>query len=196
MTGAASTAGGGQDRTRLGYFLGPHGVKGGVKVFVLGDQTQLAALERVYVEKRGWLKVRRAEMLAPGVALHLAGVVTREGAEDLRGLNVYAADADLPEPEDGVYYYHELRGLTLSGPAGEVLGEVVDVVDAGHQDLLVVRHAAGDAFVPLQAPYVTVNLNGKRRPASLALTADAPAGLLDPDEADDTDGAGGAGRAE
>ena len=175
------------ERTRLGYVLGPHGVKGGVKVFVLGDQRQFAGLDRVYVEKRGWLRVRRAEMLAPGVVLHLAGVTTPEGAGDLRGLNVFAADDELPVPEDGVYYYHELRGLTLSGPAGEVLAEVTDVLDGGHQDLLVVRRASdqGEAFVPLQAPYVVVNLDGKRRPLSLTLTEDAPSGLLDLSEAEE-----------
>lgn len=175
------------ERTRLGYVLGPHGVKGGVKVFVLGDQRQFAALDRVYVEKRGWLRVRRAEMLAPGVVLHLAGVMTPEGAGDLRGLNVFAADDELPVPEDGVYYYHELRGLTLSGPAGEVLAKVTDVLDGGHQDLLVVRRASdqGEAFVPLQAPYVVVNLDGKRRPLSLTLTEDAPGGLLDLSEAEE-----------
>ena len=178
MTGGVT---GGQDRTRLGYFLGPHGVKGGVKVYVLGDQEQFRALKRVFVEGRGWLRVARLEMLAPGVALHLAGVTSREAAEELRGLNVFAADDELPEPEEGVYYYHELRGLTLHGAGGEVLGEVVDVEDGGHQDLLVVRHGGGESFVPLQAPYVLVNLNDRRRPASLALSADAPAGLLEAD---------------
>lgn len=176
MTGASAA---GADRTRVGYLLGPHGVQGGVKLFVLGEQAQVLALGRVFVENRGWLKVRRAEPLAPGVALHLAGVTTRESAETLRGLNVYAADAELPAPEAGVYYYHELRGLTLHGAGGEPLGEVVDVHDAGHQDLLVVAHAGGESLVPLQAPYVEVRLNGRRRPGALHLSADAPENLLD-----------------
>lgn len=166
------------DTTRLGYFLGPHGVQGGVKVYVLGDPEQLLALPRVWVEGRGWLRVRRAEPLAPGVVLHLAGVVTREGAEALRGLNVYAADADLPPLEEGRYYYHELRGLPVHGAEGEPLGEVTDVVDAGHQDLLVVRHAQGEAFLPLQAPYVLVQTDESGRPQAITLTEDTPSGLL------------------
>ena len=32
-----------------------------------------------------------------GVAMHLAGVTSREAAEELRGLNVFAADDELPE---------------------------------------------------------------------------------------------------
>lgn len=175
MTGAKTA---GTEITRLGHFLGPHGVQGGVKVYVLGDAAQFRALKRVYVEGRGWLRVMRVTPLAPGVALHLAGLTTREGAEALRGLNVYAADDELPAPEDGVYYFHELRGLTLSDADGVELGTVRDVLDAGHQDLLVVTHAGGEALIPLQAPYVTVNLTAKLRPRSLSLTADAPGGLL------------------
>jgi 16S rRNA processing protein RimM len=173
----------GEGRTRLGHFLAPHGVQGGVKVYVLGDPAQFSALRRVFVEGRGWLRIRRMDPLAPGVALQLAGISTREGAEALRGLNVYADDAELPAPEEGVYYFHELRGLNLLDADGAALGTVTEVVDAGHQDLLVVTHAAGESFVPLQAPYVTVDLNAVGRPASLTLTADAPAGLLG--EADD-----------
>ncbi|THF88858.1 16S rRNA processing protein RimM [Deinococcus sp. KSM4-11] len=178
MTGATAS-----DRTLLGHLLGPHGVQGGVKVYVLGDPGQFRALKRVYVDERGWLKIRRVDMLAPGVALQLAGITTREGAEALRGLNVYAADAELPAPEAGVYYYHELRGLTVSGADGTALGEVLDVQDMGPQDVLVVRHAGGEALVPLQAPYVVVNLSGRGRPESLTLTADTPDDLLDADEA-------------
>lgn len=183
VTEAGPAQAAGTEVTRLGHFLGPHGVQGGVKVYVLGDAAQFRALRRVYVEGRGWLKVLRTTPLAPGVALQLAGLSTREGAEALRGLNVYAADTELPTPEDGVYYFHELRGLTLSGADGAEVGTVRDVLDAGHQDLLVVTHEGGEALIPLQAPYVTVNLNPRRRPASLSLTADAPEGLLG--EADD-----------
>ncbi|WP_295815828.1 ribosome maturation factor RimM [uncultured Deinococcus sp.] len=175
------------ETTRLGHLLGPHGVQGGIKVYVLGDPAQFRALERVYVEDRGWLKIRRVEPLTQGVALHLAGVASRDAAEAMRGLGVYAADAELPAPEPGVYYYHELRGLSVSGPDGTVQGEVVDVRDMGHQDVLVVRHSAGDALVPLQAPYVVVVLNARGRPASLSLTADAPEDLLDTANADPDD---------
>ncbi|MEF2278598.1 ribosome maturation factor RimM [Deinococcus sp. YIM 134068] len=167
-----------ENTTRLGHFLAPHGVQGGVKVYVLGDPAQLLELPRVWVEGRGWLRVRRAESVPPGVALHLAGITTREAAEDLRGIHVFAADADLPELEEGSYYYHELRGLPVLGADGTQLGEVTDVIDGGHQDLLVVAHPNGEDFLPLQAPYVTVETGDTGRPTAVTLTEDAPGGLL------------------
>jgi 16S rRNA processing protein RimM len=140
------------------------------------------ALTRVYVTGRGWLRLRRTDALAPGVVLHLAGFATREDAEAVRGAEVYAADAELPALEEGSYYYHDLRGLPLVAPDGEVLGEVRDVFDGGHQDLLVITHPGGEAFLPLQAPYVLIE-NAEGRPVRVRLAEDAPEGLLgDPEE--------------
>ncbi|KQR40642.1 ribosome maturation factor RimM [Deinococcus sp. Leaf326] len=180
--GARAPGEGPADSTRLGHLLGPHGVQGGVKLYVLGDPAQVMALTRVYVTGRGWLRLRRTDALAPGVVLHLAGFATREDAEAVRGAEVYAADAELPALEEGSYYYHDLRGLPLVAPDGEVLGEVRDVFDGGHQDLLVVTHPGGEAFLPLQAPYVLIE-NAEGRPVRVRLAEDAPEGLLgDPEE--------------
>lgn len=169
--------------TRLGHLLGPHGVQGGLKLYVLGDPEQVLALPRVYVEKRGWLRLRRVEPSLPSPVLHLTGISTREAAEELRGLQVYAADSELPPLEEGSFYYHDLRGLSVLNAAGERLGEVVDVIDAGHQDLLVVDYGGGQSFVPLQAPYVELpSLGGK--PSEVRMGPDTPAGLIGPDETD------------
>lgn len=169
------------DTTRLGHLLGPHGVQGGVKLYLLGDPEQVLTLKRVYVQTRGWLSLRRAEPALPSVVLHLAGVTSREGAEELRGLHVYAADAELPALEEGRFYYHDLRGLPVYAAGEEQLGTVSDVIDAGHQDLLVVDYGAGTSFVPLQAPYVEVGME-HGRPEAVRLSADAPAGLIGPEE--------------
>lgn len=175
-----------ENSTRVGYFLGPQGLKGGAKLFVLGEAEQLVDLPRVWVEGWGWLKLRRTELLYPGIALHLSGVETREAAADLRGANVYAHDDELPELEEGSYYYHQLRGLPVYDSADEQVGEVVDVMDMGHQDLLVVSHDYGESQVPLQAPYVVIEADGSGEPSRVRLTEDTPAGLLgDDDEYDD-----------
>ncbi len=162
--------------TLVGHFLGPHGVSGAIKLYVLGSAAQLSKLKRLYVEGLGWTRVTRFEMHGPGPAVSLGGVTDRTQAETLRGRQVYAHDAELPPLPEGEYYYHELRGLPLRDAGGQVLGEVVDVQDAGHQDLLVVRGEQGEGMIPLQAPYVEV-----RRGVAVVLTEDAPLGLLGDD---------------
>lgn len=181
MSGTSSE--GPQGTTRVGSLLGPHGVQGGIKIFLIGDAAQVAALGRVYVQGKGWLKVRRSEPLAPGLVLHLAGITSREGAEALRGLQVYAADSEIPPLDEGEYYYHDLRGLSVQDEDGTKLGQVTDILDMGHQDLLVVDDGQSESFVPLQAPYVVVKSVGGR-PTQIVLTADAPEGLIGPDPDD------------
>lgn len=163
------------DLIRVGRVLGPQGVAGGVKLFVIGSAEQLLDVERLFVEGAGWLRVKDVQAHGPGLVLFFGGVESREGAERLRDRAVFAAEAELPPLPDDEFYYHELRGLRVVTPNGEVIGEVKDVQDAGAQDLLVVRHANGESFVPLQAPYVQV-----RRGRDVVL--DAPPGLLGDDE--------------
>lgn len=173
---SAPSAGSAPDNTtRVGHLLGPHGVAGAVKLYVLGSVDQLKPLKRLYIEHLGWTRVLRFELHGPGPALTLGGITDRAAAEALRGRAVYAHDAELPGLPDGEYYYHELRGLPVRDAAGKLLGEVQGVLDGGFQDLLVVRTQAGNqGMLPLQAPYVQV-----RRGAAIVLAGDAPDGLLD-----------------
>lgn len=163
-----------KDVTRVGHLLGPHGIHGAVKLYVLGDPEQLKNLKRLYLEGLGWVRVGRFEQHGAGVVLTLGGIADREAAAALHGKQVYAHDQELPPLPEGEYYYHELRGLSVRDHTAQLLGEVVDVLDMGHQDVLVVRGVQGEeGFIPLQAPYVEV-----RRGSAIVLSADAPAGLI------------------
>lgn len=168
---------------RVGHVLAPFGVQGAARLFVIGDPAQLLALPRFFVQDFGWLRAARVEPHGPGVVVAFVGVADRGQAERLRGKAVFADEAELPPLPEDEFYYHELRGLPVLDLSGRRLGEVVDVQDAGAQDLLVVRHAGGQALVPLQAPYVQLRsaeaaaAPAARRPP-VAVLLDAPPGLL------------------
>lgn len=160
------------DLTRVGHLMAPQGLRGAMKLFVIGETAQLLALRRLYMEGLGWRRIASIQQQGLGVTVQLLGTDTREAALELRGLKIYAHDSELPGLEDGQYYYHELRGLKVQDVAGNVLGEVQDVLDMGFQDVLVVKYSGGSALLPLQAPYVVV----KR---GLAVVLDgAPEGLI------------------
>jgi 16S rRNA processing protein RimM len=161
-----------EDLTRVGHLMAPHGLRGAVKLFVIGEPEQLFKLRRLYLEGQGWRKVVAVQQQGPGLTVQLLGIDTREAALELRGLQVYAHDSELPSLDDSQFYYHELRGLEVLGEHGAVLGQVRDVLDMGFQDLLVVTHEGGEALIPLQAPYVQV-----RRGLAVVLQ-DAPEGLI------------------
>ena len=119
------------DLIRVGHLMAPQGLKGAIKLFVVGETEQLLKLRRLYVESLGWRRIASIQAQGQGVTVQLLGTDTREAALELRGLEVQDA-------------------------AGMRLGEVQDVLDMGFQDVLVVSHSGGSALLPLQAPYVVV----------------------------------------
>ena len=117
----------------------PHGVRGEMKVFPeTDDPDRLVDVERLFVgdrpESTREVAVEGVRFQYPKgrtvVLLSLAGVDTREGAEDLAGRSVYADEGDLPALADGEAYLHDLVGLEVLrvDDAGEVVGEPVGTV--------------------------------------------------------------------
>lgn len=142
----------------IGRFGAPFALKGGLK---FRGEPVLLHLERVYVEGHGFRAVEDLYRVGEELVVHLAGVSSRELAEALVGLRVYASVEDLPPLEEGRYYYFALMGLPVY-VGGKQVGEVVDILDAGAQDVLVIRGVGErlrdqtERLVPLQAPYVRV----------------------------------------
>ena len=157
----------------------PHGVHGDVSVEVRTDepdrrfadgavlQTDRAIPSQIVVASHRWHSGR--------LLVHFEGVDDRDAASALRGaiLEVSVDVTERPsEPDE--FYDHQVVGLAVVNPAGEPLGEVVQVVH-GAQDLLVVRRrGANDVMVPFVAALIPeVDLQNRR------IVADLPDGLLD-----------------
>lgn len=112
-------------------------------------------MTRVLVEGLGWRALGGIELLGRTPLLRIVGVADVDAAAGLRGREVWADPAEM-QLEPGVYYYSDLVGRPVVSPRGENLGAVVDVVDSGPQDVLVVERAGREFLVPFQADYVRV----------------------------------------
>lgn len=106
-----------------------------------------------------------------------AEAADRTAAEALRGVEL-VVEADASDEEDA-WYPHELAGLRVELPGGEVVGEVVTLESAPAHDLLVVRETTGERtlvpFVRVIVPVVDV--------AGGRVVIDPPGGLLARDAA-------------
>jgi 16S rRNA processing protein RimM len=85
--------------------------------------------------------------------LRFAGVEDREGAEALRGAWLEVERSRVPAAPPGTYYHYELLGCRCSA-GGEVLGEVVEVVEDGGGVLLVVSDGRREVPVPFVARFL------------------------------------------
>ncbi len=81
--------------------------------------------------------------------IKLQGVNDRDAAERLRGATLRIRGNQLPPPDEDAYFHYQILGLQVENEAGEVLGIVTDIIDAGEVDVYVVSGGArGEQLFP------------------------------------------------
>jgi len=170
----------------VGRITRPHGVRGELAVDVRTDDPADRLAEGAVLATEppaaGPLKVTRARWHSGRLLLSFDGIADRDAADELRGVLLVVDSADLDDtagPDE--FRDHQLIGLAVYGPGGELVGTVTDVLHYG-QDLLVVAGAGSRAGAEIMVPFVTeivpeVDVAGGR------IVIDPPAGLLDPQDA-------------
>lgn len=162
-------------RVTVGHVSSPWGLAGHVKVlphtsnperFAVGAELLVDGVPRrveAMITPRGYPVVR------------FSGIPGREGAETLRGAAIEIEAEALPPPPEGSHYVHDILGLAVVTTAGERIGELVDVLATGANDVYVVqREGEPDVLIPATAEVVReVDLDGRR------LVIEPLAGLLD-----------------
>lgn len=123
-------------RIALAAVAGAHGVKGEVRLKLLGEGVAgLSIHERVVIggTERGLLSVRAA---GKGAVARFEGIADRNAAEALRGQLVEVDRSALPPLREGEYYHADLIGLAAVDRAGAEVGAVSGVENYGAGDLL------------------------------------------------------------
>lgn len=129
----------------VGHIVGVHGLRGEVKVdlytdyperFAPGEQLMLGA-DLVEVE------IAAVRPHKEFLLIRFEGIEDRNAADQLRGLWLFIDENLAAELEEGAYWIHDLIGLRVVGEDAVELGELVDVLITGANDVYVVRLAAG-----------------------------------------------------
>lgn len=167
-----------QDLVRVARIGKPHGIRGDVTVQLYTDDPESRFVPGAVLEGRrasagrdGSLTVSRARWNKDILLLGFEEVADRNGAEELRGTELYAAP-DEPGEDEG-WYEDDLLGLTVVVD-GARIGTVTGLVTGEVQDLLQVGLDAGtEALVPFVEEIVPeVDLQAR------TVTLDPPPGLL------------------
>ncbi|WP_264212077.1 ribosome maturation factor RimM [Leisingera thetidis] len=110
-----------------------------------------------------------------GFAALLGGIDTKEQADAVKGLRLFARRDQLPKLPDDEYYHTDLIGLEVYDTGGTLLGTVKSVQNHGASDLLEIHGPGLKATVLLPftlAAVPTVDLGQGR------IIADPPDGLF------------------
>lgn len=166
-----------KDRVCVGAIAGAFGVRGEVRLKSFCTQPEaIAAYAPLYTEDGSRsFTVRLGNAIPNGMSARLGGVTTREEAEALRGVRLFADRDKLPSLPDDEFYHADLIGLTVLDTGGTVIGRVSSVQNHGAGDLLEIqRKGKGNALLPFTVAMVpTVDVAAGR------IIADPPEGLFE-----------------
>jgi 16S rRNA processing protein RimM len=127
----------------LGRISGLFGVKGWVKVFSYTEPREAVLQYKGLLLGRDgkWQSAKVAEGQRHGksVILRFEGVDDRGQAAALIGTDIGTDRSELPEPEDGHYYWRDLIGLNVVHCDGTELGKIKDMLETGTHDVMVVQ---------------------------------------------------------
>ena len=130
----------------MGVFGAPQGVRGEIRVKSLtgepnavGDYGPLTNKGRTRLFAFEFLRPLKDDMLVARVT----GVSTREAAEALKGVEIFARRDQLPPPSEDEFYYDDLVGLEAIDAAGGRIGRVVSLTNHGAGDVLEIAPVSG-----------------------------------------------------
>lgn len=160
----------------VGAISGAYGVKGEVRIKSFCATPEDIETYSPLTDEAGKQRFSLAivHSVKNGFVVRIAEVATKEQADALKGVMLYAHRDQLPSLPDDEFYHADLVGLTVVDTGGTELGRVKSVQNHGAADLLEVALPDSSATVLLpftQVAVPTVDL------ASGRIVADPPEGL-------------------
>ncbi|MDQ2902409.1 MAG: ribosome maturation factor RimM [Chloroflexota bacterium] len=170
----------------IGKVVAPIGVRGETKVFLLTDiPNRFAELELVYLGPDHI--PQRIESLRPYkgtmVVLKFEGFNDMSAADTLRNRDVCIPLAEMAKLPPDSYYQHDILGLRVFLMSGAELGEIVEILPTGGNDVYTVKTSAGRQVLIPAIKQVIKQVDLIRR----AMYIDPLPGLLDDEDTTPTD---------
>jgi len=154
----------------MGRIVAPYGVLGWLKVL-----PDTEAIDGLFDYPTWWIgkddqwremQVQDAKIHNDVLVVKLKGVDDRDAAFACKGKQVAVPRESLPEPEENEYYWSDLIGLAVKNKQGDDFGQIVDVLETGANDVLVVNTGKERGNVERLLPFIDqvvleVDLNAK-----------------------------------
>jgi len=159
----------------IGRFGRPHGIKGFITVVSFTEpRDNILRYKDWYAHiNQQWqpLTLLRLEMNNKFILAHVEGYLERDEAARLTNVDIAIKREQLPELEQGEYYWHQLVGMQVVDSKGTVLGTVSDIMPTGSNDVLVVMGEKRHLIPYLPGRHV-IDINNSQRIITVDWDAD------------------------
>src|SRR5699024_4778312 len=134
----------------LGKMGSSYGIRGWLRVFSsTEDAESIFDYQPWFIQKAGqWQQVQLESWKHHNqdMIIKLKGVDDRDAANLLTNCEIVVDSSQLPQLEEGDYYWKDLMGCQVVTTEGYDLGKVVDMMETGSNDVLVIKANLKDAF--------------------------------------------------
>jgi len=131
----------------VGKVLSAHGVRGELKVYSFTEPPAnlLDYPNWILRDSRQRLEVKLSDSRAQGknLLVFLDGFKDRDQAQQLANLEICIPRSELPELNDGEYYWNQLEGLKVIEQNGKLLGRIERMLATGANDVMRVLPCEG-----------------------------------------------------
>jgi len=134
----------------LGKMGSTYGIRGWLRVFSsTEDAESIFEYQPWFIQRAGKWQVIELEgwkRHTQDLIIKVKGVDDRDAANLLTNCEIVVDSKQLPVLEDGDYYWKDLFGCQVVTTSGYELGKIIDMMETGSNDVMVVKANLKDAF--------------------------------------------------
>lgn len=168
-----------EDLLRVGVIASTHGIRGEVKVFpTTDDVNRFKQLKQIILDtgkEKMTLEITGVKFFKQFVILKFKEMNNINEVEKYKGKDLYVTRENAVPLEENEYFIVDLIGCNVVTDEGNDLGELVDVIQTGANDVYVVKTADGkEVLLPyIEQCILNIDIEAKK------ITAHILPGLLD-----------------
>ena len=150
------------DLTWFATIVGAHGIKGAVRVkFFTETPEYYLSVKLFFLENAGQLLPLKVSRILPskkGWIILFEEIEDRNAAENIKGCRLLLPDEQLKPLESDEFFVHQLIGCRVEDQNGRFLGEVVDFLETGANNVYEVHNGESEFLIP-DVPHVVLELD-------------------------------------
>jgi 16S rRNA processing protein RimM len=145
----------------VGFLRRAHGIRGEMIMDLHTDfPERLRSGRKLLVgEDHKPVTLASARPHAKGMLVKFQGIETPEETAQFRNHWVYVKASEVPELPQGQIYQHELFGFSVVDEDDQPLGELVEIIETGANNVYVVRDGSGKEILLPAIPSVVLHLD-------------------------------------
>lgn len=139
----------------IGKIVGAHSIHGEIKVYpITDDPGRFADLKYILVEGKEY-SVESVRMHKGNALVKSKDIPDRNAAEALSGRFAEVRREDAVQPQEGMYFIEDLKGITIRDISGSPEGVITDIIQNGSVDLIEYKIGKKTYLMPWLNEYVT-----------------------------------------